>query len=384
MTLPGRTQGREGSERRATNSVVAIVAASLEIVGGHSVAAAALCPALRSAGYTVIEVPINPQLPQWLRWVRRVPGLRTAVNQLLYVPSLLKLTRCDVVHVFSASYWSFLLAPVPAILIGRLFRKRVVVHYHSGEASDHLATWGWAVHPWLSLAHEIVVPSEYLVRVFAAHGHSARRVPNLFDADRFTFRERSSLAPHLISTRNLEPIYSVETTVRAFAIVKGARPDATLTIVGSGSEGERLRQLVADLRVEGVRFVGQLPPARMAAALDTADIFLNASVVDNQPLSVLEAFASGLPVVTTRAGAIPEMVRHGETGCLVPSGDPSAMAAAVLELLADPSMALRLAKCARRELEHYAWASVGGAWAAAYGRPTDPDAGWSLAGRIGA
>src|ERR1051326_7869627 len=149
---------------------IALVAARMDILGGQGVQAETLSAELASAGYDVRFVPINPRFPTSLEWLRRKPYLRTAMNQLVYLPTLARLRHVDVVHVFSASYWSFLLAPVPAMLAARLFSKRVVLNYHSGEAEDHLARWGVFVHPWLRLAHEIVVPSQYLRKVFARFG----------------------------------------------------------------------------------------------------------------------------------------------------------------------------------------------------------------------
>src|SRR5437870_8783482 len=160
---------------------VALVAASLDIVGGQGVQAALLVDALRRDGHDVTFVPINLPRPRLLGRLGGVPYLRTAVNQARYLPSLLRLAEADVVHVFSASYWSFLLAPAPAMLVGRALGKRVVLHYHSGEAADHLAHWGALVHPWLRLADEIVVPSEYLRGVFEAHGYGVRVIPNIVD-----------------------------------------------------------------------------------------------------------------------------------------------------------------------------------------------------------
>src|SRR5213593_1473049 len=116
---------------------IAIVAPSLEILGGQGVQAAALLRRLRESGHGVILVPINPRFPRGLGFLRGVPYARTMLNQALYVPNLVQLRRVNVVHVFSASYWSFLLAPVPAMLVARALGKRVVLHYHSGEADDH-------------------------------------------------------------------------------------------------------------------------------------------------------------------------------------------------------------------------------------------------------
>ena len=113
---------------------IALVAASMEILGGQGVQARALATELRKDGYELTFVPVNPSFPPMLRWLRGWPYARTLLNQALFLPSLLRLRGVDVVHVFSASYWSFLLAPAPAILAARALGKRVVLHYHSGEA----------------------------------------------------------------------------------------------------------------------------------------------------------------------------------------------------------------------------------------------------------
>src|SRR5207245_895858 len=272
----------------------------------------------------------------------RIPYLRTIVNEALFLPSLGRLQGADAVHVFSASYWSFLLGPAPAMLAGRLLRKRVVLNYRSGEADDHLAHWGVFVHPWLRLADEIAVPSEYLRTVFARHGYRVRVIRNLVDTSLFRYRERLPVRPRILSTRNLEPYYRVDVTLEAFALLKARYPEATLTIVGYGSEEQRLRRMAASLGTSAVRFVGKADRPTLPGLYDEHDIFVNSSVLDNQPVSVLEAFASGLPVVSTGTGDIAAMLRCGDTGLLVPPVDPAATAAALASLLESACRALLL------------------------------------------
>jgi glycosyltransferase involved in cell wall biosynthesis len=97
-----------------------------------------------------------------------------------------------------------------------------------------------------------------------------------------------------------------------------------------------------------------------------SDIYLNASEVDNQPVSILEAFASGLPVISTPAGDIPSMVRHGETGLIVPPEAPVEMARAIQETLKRPDRALQMAEQAHAELQKYTWPAVRDQWRAVY------------------
>jgi glycosyltransferase involved in cell wall biosynthesis len=158
----------------------------------------------------------------------------------------------------------------------------------------------------------------------------------------------------------------VENTLEAYALLKTQCPDATLTIAGYGSEEGRLHQLATLRGIGGIRFMGRVEPSAMPSVYDEADIFVNSSIVDNQPVSVLEAFAAGLPVVSTWTGDIAAMVRSGETGLTVAPGDPAAMVKAVASLLEDPKRALLMANRARREVEKYTWPHVREAWAAVY------------------
>lgn len=347
---------------------VAIVAASLDILGGQGVQARSLVDALSADGRTVSFIPIDPRFPRPLAGLRQWRGIRTLVNQALYLPGLTRLANVDVAHIFSASYASFLLAPVPAMAVARALNKLVVLHYHSGEADDHLTHWGALVHPWLQLADVIVVPSEYLRKVFARHGYDARVIPNVVDLSRFVYRERWPLRPRLLSTRNLERYYRVDVIVEAYARLKPMVPDATLTIAGYGSEEPRLRRLVAERNLADVRFVGKVDPALMPRLCDEANIYLNASEVDNQPVSILEAFAAGLPVISTAAGDIPAMVRHEQTGLLVPPSDPDAIARAVIAMLAQPERTLTFAQRAHETVGRYTWPAVRDEWADVYQR----------------
>ena len=118
--------------------------------------------------------------------------------------------------------------------------------------------WGVLVHPWLRLPHEMVVPSQYLADVFARYGYRTRVLRNALDVSRFDFREGSLSEPHVVSTRNLEPCYRIDNTVRAFAILRERFPLAKLTIVAEGREAATLQALAGSLGGNGIRFVGRI------------------------------------------------------------------------------------------------------------------------------
>lgn len=350
-------------EAAAGRLSVLIVGPSLDILGGQAVQAARLMKRLQSEPSLEIGfLPINPRLPGLLRKLQAIKYVRTIVTSIWYVASLLaRVRKYEVIHIFSASYFSFVLAPTPAILIARLYGRKIVLNYHSGEAEDHLARWPSAIRT-LRLAHEIAVPSEYLVRVLARFGLRSRAICNTIETEAFRFRERLPLRPVFLSNRNLESHYGVDVVLRAFAMIQKEFPASSLTVAGDGSQRRSLEQLRRELKLQNVEFKGQVDHDKLFASYDAADIYLNGSKIDNQPLSLLEAFACGLPVVTTNAGGIPDIVSDNRTGLMVQSEDHEAMAAAAERLLNDGELADSIVRQAWEECRKYSWDAARERW----------------------
>jgi glycosyltransferase involved in cell wall biosynthesis len=362
-----------------------LVAPSLRILGGQAVQANYLLQHLRREPmFKVSFVAHNPRLPGPLRLLQRIKYVRTIVTSFVYCVNLLwNVPKQDVIHVFSASYFSFLLAPTPAILIARLFGKKVVLNYHSGEAEDHLRSWPRTAVPIMKLADEVIVPSRYLVDVFRKFDLRATPIANIIDVDHFKFHERKPLRPIFLSNRNLYPLYNVACIVRAFAIIQQKFPQAKLTIAGDGRQRTALEGLVRELKLRNVEFYGLVSPDKMSQLYDDAHVFLNSSNIDNMPGSILESFASGLPVVSTNAGGIPYIITHERTGLLVPKNDHEAIAAWAIQLLESPALAESIARAAYEESPAYTWEAVRETWLAAYmelaGRKVPSDARESAA-----
>lgn len=346
---------------------VAIVAPSLRYVGGQAVQADLLMRLWQ--GDPDIEISfigVDPPLPRILSWAERLPGLRTILREPIYFWHLWRgLRNIDVAHIFSASYWSFLLAPAPAWFFARLRGAKTIINYRSGEARDHLQRFRSGKFV-LSRTDQIVVPSGYLVDVFREFGLKAVVVPNLVDLSQFRYRKRKPLRPHLVCTRGFSTYYSVDVVVKAFAEVKKAYPDAQLDLVGGGPLEDEVRQLVSDLKLTGINFMGVASRQTIGNHYDDADIFINGSWLDNMPVSIIEAFGAGTPVVTTSPESIPYLVEHERTGLLSAVGDENALGANVIRLLRDPDLAERLANSAYEESRKYSWDAVREQWIALY------------------
>jgi len=368
--VPKRRDGRRVSETVGKSRAplhVSLVAPTLQILGGHAVQAERLLAGWADdSDVRASLVPINPAPPAPLSGLSRVKFVRTALTQMIYWPLLVRQLRsADIVHIFSASYWSFLLAPVPAVIVARLVHKPVIINYRSGEAPDHLKRSPVAR---FALRHvdRNVVPSRFLHCVFAEFGIDTEIIPDIVDLDRFAFRRRDAFQPRLLCTRNFEPLYNVACTLRAFALVQDAYPDATLTLVGSGSQRDALRQLAGTLNVRNVAFIGAVPPTEMWRYYADADIYIQSPDIDNMPASVLEAFASGCVVVSTDAGGVHTILTDGVHGYLVPRGDYRSAAKAVIRVLEDPVGAQAMALAARASCDGYQWAAVRSLWLSLY------------------
>lgn len=344
-----------------------MVAPSLRYVGGQAVQADLLLRLWQNdPDVEVSFIAVDPPLPGILAWVEGIRGLRTIIREPIYFYHLWRgLKDVDVAHIFSASYWSFLLSPAPAWLFTKVRSKKSIINYRSGAARDHLRRFRSGKFV-LSRVDEIVVPSGYLVDVFREFGLRASVIPNLIDLSQFQYRERRPLRPHLICTRGFSAYYSIDVVVKAFAEVQKDYPNATLDLVGNGPLENDVRKLVADLRLGNVNFMGVVSRQEIGRSYDQADIFINASWLDNMPVSVIEAFGAGTPVVTTSPEAMPFLVEHGRTGLLSPVGDEKALAANVVRLLRDPELAANLARNAFKKCSQYSWGAVREQWLRVY------------------
>jgi glycosyltransferase involved in cell wall biosynthesis len=328
--------------------------------GGMSNQTRQLARLLADSGMIVDLVRTNA--PYRPGWVANLRGIRALFR---LAPYFLELWRCigrvDVVHVMSNSGWAWHLLAAPAIWISSLRGVPVVVNYRGGEANAFLTRSTRIVKTTMARASALIVPSGFLRGVFARHGIEAQIVPNVVDTACFARKESNSTAtaPHLIVTRNLEPIYDNATAIRAFALVRRTFPGARLSVAGVGPDRDALERLVAELGLaDAVTFTGQLDREQVASLFRSADVMINASRVDNTPNAILEALATGIPVVSTDVGGIPFLVQHEKTALLVGVGDHEALAAAAVRCLTDRALAERLVTNGWTLVDGFTWPAV--------------------------
>lgn len=347
------------NERNSKKIRVLIISPSMRVIGGQSVQSQRLQETFETD--EKIELEFLPNDPKNI--FQNVKFLRTIFTSLKFWFLLLtNLYKFDVAHIFSSGGTSYIISTLSPLLFAKLYGVKAVLNYHSGELENHIESWKKTALPTMKKFDRIVVPSEFLVDVFAKYDLNAKAVFNFADSEKFRFSERKTLRPIFVSNRNFEAHYNVEDCLRAFQIVQKKMPEAELVVAGFGSGEMKLKKLAQDLRLENVAFAGKIPNAEMPKLLEKADVYLNTSIVDNMPLSLIEAFAAGTLVISYATGGIPYIVENDKTGLLVETGDFQTLAQKAIFALENQNAAREIIINARNEVEKYNRESIKKDW----------------------
>ena len=298
-------------------------------------------------------------------WVHKLRGLRALFRLYFYFLSLWRVAgQVDLFHIMANSGWSWHLFTAPAIIVARLRGVVVVVNYRGGGAGEFFSrSFRW-VNLSLKHASAVVVPSGFLEKVFVGYGVQPRIVPNIIDVEKFLLKCHEiklddGNPPVIFVARNLEVIYGIDVLIQAFKKVSAVYPDAKLIIAGIGPEHSALLALAKQLEVEEkITFTGRIDNDQMVEIYQRTSVAVNPSRVDNMPISILEALACGVPVVSTNAGGIPYMVENGETALLVPVDDVDKMADAITKVLSEHDVREKLIRQGRDSINTYTWPHV--------------------------
>jgi glycosyltransferase involved in cell wall biosynthesis len=205
--------------------------------------------------------------------------------------------------------------------------------------------------------HVISVNNEHIGHL-SEHHDDVTCIPNGVDLNRFSNDlERGS---DILFLGRLAPKKRVSDLIRAFAQVEAEFPETDLIVVGTGPREEELAELTADLNVsDRVSFEGRVPDEAVTSHYATAGVFVLPSVWEGHPLTLLEAWASGAPVIATSVEGIKEFVDHRETGYLVPPESPDELAEGLRFVLDNPKEADEWGQKARKLVEEeYSWEGV--------------------------
>ncbi|MDY0131699.1 MAG: glycosyltransferase family 4 protein [Desulforegulaceae bacterium] len=329
--------------------------------GGMAVQAEKLCVNLKKEGFIVDKAETNITLSGPFRLFESIPVVRTFLRVLIFLFKLQKkLKKTDTVFFLTGFYNFFFWITLPSIILIKIYKKKIILSARGGGAKSFFKKYRFFCRFIIKKADYIIVPSEFLKNIFLEElGIKTTIVPNIADLDQFTFLKRNKFNPKLIVTRSLEEIYGIDTIIKSFYELQKSFPEAELGIAGGGSLKKELKNLVNKLGIQDkVCFYGEVEHKKLPFIYSKYDIFVNSSKIDNLPGSILEAFASGLPVVSSNSGGIPFMVKNNYSGLLCNADDYLALTSNILKVINDPGLGTYLSANGFKELKNYTWPNI--------------------------
>lgn len=238
--------------------------------------------------------------------------------------------------------------------------KPYILVLHGGTLPGRLKNSGKALERILSRAARIVSPSRYLASSLAGVCQ-AEIIPNAINLADYPFRLRGPVEPKCFYLRALHRNYGPLVAIEALALASKKLPSSLLRMAGPVMDDCRpeCEQLIASRGLSGrVTLLGRIAKSEIQTEGNRADLFLNPTFVDNTPVSVVEAMAMGLCIISTNVGGLPYLLKDGHTALLVPPRDPAALADKISQLVANPDLARTLSRNARAEAENMDWSCV--------------------------
>jgi L-malate glycosyltransferase len=277
--------------------------------------------------------------------------------------------KVDVILIDTYSASNFYYALLSSLL-ARCFSIDYYLYLHGGNLPYRLKHYPRLSRMLFGHAKMNVAPSDYLKSAFDEAGYETVYIPNNIAIDRYAFLAREQVVPKLLYVRTISKVYNPQMAINALHLLKREYPGAKLCMVGPDRDGTlaELQMLVKELGLEeDVTLAGMRSKEEWTKMSREYDLFVNPTNFDNQPVSVIEAMALGLPVVSTNAGGLPFLIQDGENGLLTDVGDTEAFAAAITRILSDAQLASRLSHNGRRFAETFDWQAVSQQWKQLFG-----------------
>lgn len=248
--------------------------------------------------------------------------------------------------------------------ICRIFNIKYIPILHGGNLENRLKHNSKLSHLVFSNAHKLVAPSNFLKTIFETYGYSnVLHIPNTIEINNYQFKNRRIESIKLLWVRSFAAIYNPEQAVLVLEKLIDMNYDATLTMIGPDVDGSlaKVKNLASHKNLN-VNFTGRLSKSEWIDYAKDFNVFLNTTNFDNTPISVIEAMALGLPVISTNVGGMPFLISNYKDGILVQPQDVIAMTNAVAKLKINDDLRKALVTNARSKVEKFSWNVVKSKW----------------------
>lgn len=271
--------------------------------------------------------------------------------------------KIDLVIIDTYSTWNFYYSVIIA-RICRLYKLPYIPILHGGNLPNRLKNSKMLSQRLFKGAKTNVAPSRYLMELFEKEGfQNITYIPNSIAIKDYPFLIRKSVKAKLLWVRSFAEIYNPLMALEIVEILKKQDIEVELCMIGPEKDGalRRCKEVVKKLNLP-VTFTGILKKEEWIALSSKYDIFINTTNFDNMPVSVMEAMALGLPVISTNVGGMPFLIDSGLDGILKPANDPRSFVEAIKDLCQNNSKTEKISRNARVKMETFDWEQVKKYW----------------------
>jgi glycosyltransferase involved in cell wall biosynthesis len=247
----------------------------------------------------------------------------------------------------------------------RLLKLKYIPILHGGNLPKRLKTASQLSRLIFANSYKNIAPSQYLKSEFSLQGYESTFIPNIIEVQKLSFLERKIESPKLLYVRAFSKIYNPELAIKVLDHLKKTYPKAMLCMIGPEKDDsfQSCKVLANALGLEDcIEFAGKLTKSAWHEKAKDFNIFINTTNVDNTPISVMEAMALGLPIVSTNVGGIPYLITNGVNGVLVEKDNIAAMTKAIIEVCKHKEFSKTLTINARKDVEKFDWKKIKHLW----------------------
>jgi len=245
----------------------------------------------------------------------------------------------------------------------RFFKLKYLPILHGGNLPYRLKKYPKFSSLVFKNSYVNIAPSGYLKYEFEQKGFKTILIPNIIPIADYTYKERKKITPKLLYVRAFAKIYNPTMAIEVMKKLIRVYPMATLCMIGPDKDGTLadVQDLISTYGLDkSVEITGVLAQKEWHKKSKAFDIFINTTNIDNTPVSVIEAMALGLPVVSTNVGGLPYLIQHNKDGVLVEKNNPSAMTTEICKILDENKYSLAIN--ARKKVENFDWNIVQSKW----------------------
>ena len=314
---------------------IALISPLTPSVGGMSVLAESLHKSLQQQKVEVVPINTNPAVKSIFSTGKYLSKIQ---QWFVFLFNLRRVANCKCAVVISSSGDYFYFKAISSLYICRLFKCKIIIDFVGGGLLHFPDKVKSRIFRKLMKFDHIIVPSTPFKDCFEKAGVPCTLFPHIVEVEKFSSEKGIITEPVFLSVKNLEEYSNIGSIIKAFALVKGQFPGARLLITGRGSQKKYLMNLVQEMNINNVEFLENLKNDEMPGVYARASVFLHATRIESFGIAIVEALASGTPVISTNVGGIPDIIKNEINGYLIDYNDHETMASRSIYLLYNKSI----------------------------------------------